>query len=413
VWLSREQEEGFYGGLANEGLWPLCHATFTRPVFRLRDWELYREVNAMFARAVLEEAGDGRALVFVQDYHLALVPRMLRDAAGDRLTIAHFWHIPWPNPETFLAFPWREELLDGLLGNDLLGFQIRQHCGNFLAAVDQGIEARLDRERFEVHRNAGLTKVRPFPISIDFAEHERHAVGAEVESAMQAWRARLDLGDRRLAVGLERMDYTKGIPERLRAFDRLLEQRPEWRGRVVFAQVAAPSRGHLPEYRGVRDEVRRLAEEINARWAEPGWEPVVLLERHHAATDLMALHRLASFCIVSSLSDGMNLVAKEFVASRCDERGVLILSRFTGAHRELPEALEINPFAVHEVSEAMHAALVMPEKEQAWRMARMRSQVARNNVYRWAGKCLSSLLESGSGANADEPAGKPALRLVA
>jgi len=392
VWLTREQEEGFYYGLSNEGLWPLCHMAFTRPVFRQKDWDAYKEVNLLFAKAVLEEAGDGPALVFIQDYHFALLPRMLKELAGNRLVVAHFWHIPWPNREIFRAFPWRDELLDGLLGNDLLGFQVRYHCQNFLDTVDRAIEAKVDHERFTITRNASPTLIRPFPISIDYAEHVDHAASAEVATAIESWRDRLQLGDRLLGIGLERLDYTKGIPERLRGLDDLLERHPEWRGRVVFAQVAVPSRSHLDEYRNIEEEVDALVEQINDRWSRGDWVPIILLKQHHDSTDMMALHRLAQFCVVSSLHDGMNLVAKEFLASRTDGKGVLILSRFTGAHRELPEALEINPFAIHEVSDAMVRALEMPADEQGKRMRRMRDQVAYNNVFRWAGKFLSALL---------------------
>jgi alpha,alpha-trehalose-phosphate synthase [UDP-forming] len=411
VWLTREQEEGFYYGLSNEGLWPLCHMAFTRPKFRQKDWDAYREVNALFAQAVLEEAGDGPALVFIQDYHFALLPRMLKQMAGNRLVVAHFWHIPWPNCEIFRAFPWREELLDGLLGNDLLGFQVRYHCQNFLDTVDRAIEAKVDHERFQVTRHTSPTMVRPFPISIDFSEHSELAETGEVTAAMQSWREVLNLGDRQLGIGLERLDYTKGIPERLRALDHLLELHPEWRGRIVFAQVAVPSRVQLDDYQNIENEVGALVEQINRRWRRNDWEPVVLLKRHFGTTDMMALHRLARFCVVSSLHDGMNLVAKEFVASRVDEKGVLILSRFAGAHRELSDALEINPFAAHEVADAMRRALEMSGAEQRKRMKRLREQVAYNNVFRWAGKFLSALLkfelpENGQDTTLDESLGR-------
>lgn len=392
VWLSQEQELGFYYGLSNEGLWPLCHMAFTRPIFRQGDWDAYREANALFARAVMEEAGDRPALVFIQDYHFALLPRMLKEMAGNRIVVAHFWHIPWPNREIFRAFPWREELLHGLLGNDLLGFQVRHHCQNFLDTVDRAMEAKVDHERFAITRHGGQTMVRPFPISIDFAEHVTLAESDEVDTAMQSWRARLQLGDRALGIGLERLDYTKGIPERLRGFDHLLEHNPQWRGRVVFVQVAVPSRSQLDAYREVEEEVDELVAHINRRWRRNDWVPIVLLKEHYGATDMIALHRLADFCVVSSLHDGMNLVAKEFVASRTDEQGVLILSRFAGAQRELPEALDVNPFAIHEVGLAMLRALEMPAAERRKRMRRLQEQVAYNNVFRWAGKFLSELL---------------------
>lgn len=410
VWLTKEQEAGFYYGLSNEGLWPLCHMAFTRPVFRHQDWEAYRQVNELFAQAVLEEAGDEPALVFIQDYHFGLLPRMLKELAGHRLVVAQFWHIPWPNADVFHTFPWREELLDGLLGNDLLGFQVRQHCQSFLETVDRHLEARVDYERFDVTRRHSPTLVRPFPISIDFAQHAEEAAAPEVDTAMDHWRERLGLEGRLLGIGVERLDYTKGIPERLRGLDHLLEQHPEWRNRVVFAQVAAPTRSQLDEYRGIEEQVDALVTQINARWGHDGWQPIVLLKQHHGSTDMMALHRLARFCVVSSLHDGMNLVAKEFIASREDEQGTLILSRFTGAHRELPEALEINPFAIHEVGDAMRRALEMPAEEQRKRMQRMRDQVAYNNVFRWAGKFLSELLkfelpENGQDLALDEPLG--------
>ena len=393
VWLTKEQEDGYYYGLANAGLWPLCHVTFTRPRFHPRHWQAYREVNELFARAVLEEAGESPSLVFIQDYHFGLLPRILKERGGPRLLVAQFWHIPWPNRETFRAFPWKEELLDGMLGNDLLGFHIRYHCQNFLDTVDRGIEAKVDHERFEVTRGGRATAVRPFPISIDFAAHDAQARDLAVEQAMRDWRKQLRLGDEVVGAGIERLDYTKGIPDRLHGLDLFFERHPEWVRKVVFVQVAVPSRSHLPQYRQAEEEVDRLADEINWKWGTDNWKPVVLLKEHHGPTEMMALHRLARFFVVSSLHDGMNLVAKEFVASRFDEQGVLILSQFTGAYRELPEVLGVNPFAVHELADAVHQAVTMPEAEQRRRMRRMREQVEHNNVYRWAGKFLSALLK--------------------
>jgi len=392
VWLSREQEQGFYYGLANEGLWPLCHITFTPPVFRPADWATYREVNQIYADAVLQEAGDKPTFVFIQDYHFCLLPRMLK-RANAKLIVAQFWHIPWPNREVFRVFPWGEELLDGLLGNDLLGFHIRYHCQNFLDTVDRNIEARVDTDRFQITRGGLTTSIREFPISIDQAEHAAQAQSAEVEQAMIRWRRRLGRTAELLGVGIERLDYSKGIPQRLRAVDHLLEHHPEYRRRFVFLQLAAPSRSHIPEYQRIEDEVENLVESINFKWRDRGWQPVMFLKEHHGPVDMMAVHRLARFCVVSSLHDGMNLVAKEFIASRADDDGVLVLSQFTGSARELTDALQVNPFAVHELGEAMHLALSMPPEERARRMKRMREHVARHNVYRWGGKVLSELLK--------------------
>jgi trehalose 6-phosphate synthase len=392
LWLTREQEDGYYYGLANEGLWPLCHMVFTRPVFKPRHWAVYREVNEMFARAVQEEAGEDPGFVFIQDYHFGLLPRILKKNNGKNLIVAQFWHIPWPSPEVFQTFPWKEELLDALLGNDLLGFHLRYHCQNFLDTVDRTLEAKIDYERFEVTRGGKVTVVRPFPISIDFEEHEARAQSVEVELEMERWRSHLGLRDEAVGIGIDRIDYTKGIPERLRALDHLLENHPEYRERLVFVQIGVPSRLHVRPYKLVSDEIDGLVEQINWKWGTDSWSPIVYLKHQHSPTQMMALHRLADFCLVNSLDDGMNLVAKEFVASRFDEDGALILSRFTGAARELTNAVVVNPFAVDEVAEAMHTALQMPGEERHKRMQKMRRVVAENNIYRWAGKFLSALL---------------------
>jgi trehalose 6-phosphate synthase len=349
-------------------------------------------VNRIYADAVLQEAGDQPTFVFIQDYHFCLLPLMLKEANA-KLIVAQFWHIPWPNREVFRVFPWKEELLEGLLGNDLLGFHIRHHCQNFLETVDRTIEARVDIERFEIIRKGKPTLIRPFPISIDFAEQTALAASPEVETAIARWRRRLGHTAELLGVGIERLDYTKGIPQRLRGVDVLLEKYPELRRRFVFLQVAVPSRSHIPEYQRVEDEVENLVESINYKWQHRGWRPIVFVKEHQGPIDMIALHRMACFCVISSLHDGMNLVAKEFLASRVDDDGVLILSEFTGSARELTDAVLVNPFAVHEIADAMHLALTMPQEERVKRMRRMRQHLERNNVYRWGGKVLSELLK--------------------
>jgi trehalose 6-phosphate synthase len=317
---------------------------------------------------------------------------MLKENDHANLIAAHFWHIPWPNPEMFQACPWKEELLDGLLGNDLLGFQLRCHCQNFLETVERTLEAKVDYERFEITRGGKVTVVRPFPISIDFEEHGASARSQAVEHEIDRWRQQLRLADEWVGIGIDRIDYTKGIPERLRALNRLLEKYPEYRERLVFVQIGVPSRMHVRQYKLVADEIDGLVEELNWKWSTDSWRPIIYLKQQHSPAQMMALHRLADFCLVSSLDDGMNLVAKEFVASRFDENGVLILSRFTGAARELKTAIEVNPFAVDAVAEAMRDALEMPEDERRKRMQKMRAVLAENNIYRWAGKLLSALL---------------------
>jgi trehalose-6-phosphate synthase len=396
VWLTKEQEEGYYHGMANSGLWPLCHVTFTRPTFEPDHWEMYKQVNAIFGDAVLEEAGDRPTFVFIQDYHFALLPRYLKDR-NPNLIIAQFWHIPWPNRETFRVFPWKEELLEGMLGNDLLGFHLRHHCQNFLEAVDRTVEARIEHEQAEIVHQNKSTLVRPFPISIDFERQSTMAASSAVDEELRRWRCGLRDRVEFLGVGIERIDYIKGIPERLRALDRLFEKYPAYRGRLTFLQIGVPSRGQIDPYQQVDAEIDRLVEHVNEKWGTPRWKPIVYRKRHFGSAEMMALHRMADFCIVSSLHDGMNLVAKEFIASRNDNDGVLLVSEFAGAALELTDAVHFNPFAVDELCEGIRLALEMEPAERKRRMLRMRATVRENNVYRWAGKILSALLNVDAG----------------
>lgn len=387
IWITEEEQDGYYYGLANEGLWPLCHIAFTRPVFREQDWRTYRTVNERFADAVVAEARTSAPIVLVQDYHFALLPRMVRERLPDA-TIITFWHIPWPNSETFGIFPWKEEIIHGLLGSSIIGFHTQFHCNNFLETVDRFVESRIDREQESVTLGGQETLIRPYPISIDWppAALERQKSVAECREAV---RRRLGLPpDTKIAVGIERFDYTKGVLDRIRAVDTLLETHPEWRGRFVLLQAAAPTRSKLATYKALQDEAAALADEINAKYADVSPEPIRLIIRHHEPSEVFELFRAADVCIVSSLHDGMNLVAKEFIAARDDEHGVLMLSHFAGASRELAEALIINPYDAHATGEALHAALMMPEAEQHERMKLMRAYVSSRNVYRWAGRML-------------------------
>jgi alpha,alpha-trehalose-phosphate synthase [UDP-forming] len=413
VWLSKEEEAGHYAGLSNQALWPLCHMTYTRPVFDAEHWRMYRRVNQRFAAAVLEEAGNDPAVVFIQDYHFALLPRMLRKA-NPKLVIAQFWHIPWPNKEAFSTFPWQEEMLDGLLGNDVLGFHLPQHCQNFAEAA-KSIGTSTDRAGAEIARAGHSTSVRPFPIGIDFEAHALLAESQEVARHEERWRKKLSLKGKLLGIGIDRLDYTKGIPERLRFLDRLFETHREYRGKLVFLQVAVPSRCDLPAYRQIKEEVENLTAHINRRWRTTFWKPIVLLQKHYTLPEMMALHRLAHFCAVTSLHDGMNLVAKEFVASRADKDGVLVLSKFAGAGNELTDALQINPFSIEEGARAYAAALTMPREERRRRMHKMREIVQEKNIYQWALDIIAELAittgisgESGS----EEPEFDAALELA-
>jgi trehalose 6-phosphate synthase len=387
VWLSPQEEEGYYFGLANEGLWPLCHITFVRPVFRQPDWERYRAVNQKFADAVVAEAQTDAPIVLVQDYHLALVPRMVREQLPNA-TIITFWHIPWPNAEIFGICPWRKELLDGLLGSSVIGFHTQLHCNNFIETADRFIECHIDREQSMVSARGNSAVVRPYPISIAWPPEPLKRQAPVAECRAEIFRRYGLPADVRLAVGVERFDFTKGIPDRFRAVEILLEEHPEWRGRFVMLQIAAPTRSKLPAYQALRVEAESAADKINARFGRQGYRPLILEMRHFEPDQVYELLRAADLCIVGSLHDGMNLVAKEFVAGREDEQGVLLLSTFAGASRELMEALIVNPFDARATAETMDTALRMPAAEQKERMRLMRDIVSENNVFYWAGRML-------------------------
>ncbi|WIM05360.1 MAG: trehalose-6-phosphate synthase [Candidatus Nitricoxidivorans perseverans] len=387
VWLTAEEEAGYYYGFANEGLWPLCHIAHVRPIFRSSDWKHYTEVNLKFAQAVVEEAKVDNPIVLVQDYHLALLPRLIRERLPNA-TVITFWHIPWPNPEAFAICPWQAEILDGLLGSSILGFHTQFHCNNFMDSVDRTLESRVDRELFTVTYGGKTTAVKRYPISIEWPPEVVRTlpVAAECRAAVHRRHGLAD--DHLLGVGVDRLDYTKGILERFLAVERLLEMHPEWIGRFSFAQIAAPTRSSIGQYQAFEAQVRAEADRIDRRFARGDYRPILLKIEHHEPRDVYEYYRAADVCVVSSLHDGMNLVAKEFVSARDDEQGVLILSRFTGAARELPEALEVNPYDIDQCALALHVALTMPKAEQRERMRIMRGLVREFNVYRWAGRML-------------------------
>ncbi len=389
LWLTAEEEQGYYLGFANEGLWPLCHVAHVRPVFRESDWEAYRAVNQRFADAVVAEARGADPIVLVQDYHFALLPAMVREKLPNA-TILTFWHIPWPNPESFGICPWRREILQGMLGSTILGFHTRFHCRNFIETVDRFLEARIEHEHSTISFREDQTLVQAYPISIEWPDDETVAGWPSVPEARRAVRERLGLApETTIAVGIDRFDYTKGILERLNAVERLLEKHPDLIGRFVLVQVAAPTRSSLDEYRSFQERVERLSLRINERFGRSGCQPVHLLAQYHDSHAVNELYRAADMCIVTSLHDGMNLVSKEFVAARSDEHGVLILSRFAGAAREMTEALIVNPYHVEETADALYHAATMPAAEQRARMASLRSTVREFNVFRWAGRMLT------------------------
>ena len=389
IWMTAEEEQGYYYGFANEGMWPLCHVAHVRPVFRESDWEAYRAINQRFADAVIAEARGDDPVVLVQDYHFALLPAMIREKLP-QATILTFWHIPWPNPESFGICPWRREILQGMLGSTILGFHTRFHCKNFIETVDRYLEERIEHEHSTIAYQEKETLVESYPISIEWPSDAEVAAWAPVAACRQTVIERLALpADVCLAVGVDRFDYTKGILERLNAVERLLEKWPSWIGRFVFVQVAAPTRTALDEYRSFQERIERVTLRINERFGRSGYQPVHLLAQHHEHDAVMELFRAADICVVTSLHDGMNLVCKEFVAARDDLRGVLVLSRFAGASRELAEALVVNPYHVEETADALHRAALMPLAEQRERMSSLRSTVREFNVFRWAGRMLA------------------------
>jgi trehalose 6-phosphate synthase len=404
VWLSKEEEEGYYFGFSNEGLWPLCHIAHTRPTFRAKDWEQYQAVNRKFGQALIEEMkGAEEPCVLLQDYHFALLPRLVKKQRPDA-RLAIFWHIPWPNPEAFGICPWQRELLDGLLGADLVGFHTQAHCNNFLQTVDGALESRVNWERFSVERGGHVTQVRPFPISVAFAGtgEPEPPLGGSPYLARGALLREHGVEATFMGIGVERVDYTKGIIERFRGLERFLEKYPGYRGRFCLVQIGEPSRTHIKRYHDLLGEVEAEAGRINWRFQTNHWRPIVYLPWHHSHQEIQRYYKAADLCLVTSLHDGMNLVSKEFIAARDDDQGALILSQFAGASHQLRDALIVNPYDTEQLADAMHFALEMDPSERSARMHRLRQVVKEFNIYRWAADLISGLseirLEPGSDA---------------
>ena len=389
VWLNKEEEDGYYYGFSNEGLWPLCHNTHTRPIFRESDWNMYKKVNQKFADNVLEELPAKNPFVFIQDYHFTLLAKMIKEKRPDA-TIALFWHIPWPNPEAFMICPYHKEILDGMLGCDLIGFHVQNHCNNFLDTANRLLESRVDTEKFSITRFNKETYVRAFPISVD-GHLNSVPGGVSIDKKIADLRKEFDLEDKVVGVGVDRIDYTKGIIERVLAIDRFLEKYPQYKKKFVFIQLAAPSRTHIKRYHDLIGEIDELVEKKNWKYMDSGWKPIIYLKKHFSADEIEPFYALSDFCVVSSLHDGMNLVAKEYVAAKKDLSGALVLSQFTGAARELTDAILINPYSIEDFAENIRLAIEMPLDEKKKRMENMRKIVSENNVYRWAANIVTEL----------------------
>ncbi len=389
VWLSKEEEEGYYYGFANEGLWPLCHMTHTRPVFRESDWQMYKKVNQKFADSVLAELPAKNPFVFIQDYHFMLLGKMIKNKRADT-RIALFWHIPWPNTEVFSTCPYQEQILEGMLACDLIGFHVQSHCNNFLETANKLLESRVDTEKFSVVRFGKETFVRAFPISVDgYLNQSKQSL--DLTREIDRIKKEFELEGKFVAIGVDRIDYTKGIVERVLAVDRFIEKNPQYKNKFVFIQLAAPSRTHIKHYHDLMNEIDELVEKKNWKYSEGEWRPIIYLKKHFSPEEIKPYYALADMCIVSSLHDGMNLVAKEYVASKKDFSGTLILSRFTGAAKELTDSILINPYSIEEFSDAIKTAIEMPAEEKKKRMENMRKIVSENNVYRWAGNIITEL----------------------
>lgn len=389
VWLTEEEELHYFDGFSNEGLWPLCHMAHIRPIFRDEDWRAYQAVNEKFAKAILEEINCNDPIIFIQDYHLSLLPLLLREKIPEAIIIS-FWHIPWPNAEMLQICPWHSDILRGMLGSTIIGFHTKMHCQNFIEAVDRFVEARIEKENLTITHENKETHIGNYPISIAWPEIEVQKAWASVDECKVQICNELELPKGAIiACGVDRMDYTKGICERLAGIEHLLTKHPELIGKFVFVQVASPSRTRLEGYQNLEKRIIEQINNINQKFtSEEGLAPILLLSKSYSQSWLNILYRASQVCVVTSLHDGMNLVCKEYIAAHDDEKGVLILSQFAGASRELVEALIINPYNLEETASAFYKALTMTIQEQQIRMRHLRLIVKKFNVYCWAAKIL-------------------------
>jgi trehalose-6-phosphate synthase len=387
VWMTKKEEEGYYDIVSNEMFWPLCHTVYIRPKFDERAWRTYRAINRRFVDALLEEIGDRKAFVWFQDFHLSLAPKMLKDRRPD-IVSAHFWHIPWPQNETFRACPWKNEILEGLLANDIMGFHTRYHCNNFLETVDRNLESRTDKAEYSVSFKRHKTYVHPFPISVDYdyINGMSQSVGQEQIAKL---RQKEGCTNRFVVLGVERIDYTKGIPEKLNAIDWFLTKNPDYRGKFTYIQIGSPSRIRLEHYKDITEEIDLLVERINWKHGTNRWHPIIYRNYHHDMEEIIEYYKMADCCIVSSLHDGMNLVAKEYISAKTDDEGILILSKFTGASEELDPALKVNPYDTRRFAKALKKAIKMKEEESTDRMRKLRWTVSEHNIYTWAEKVIT------------------------
>jgi trehalose 6-phosphate synthase len=403
VWLTEDQVDGYYYGFSNQVLWPVCHSALTRVASEGRHWEAYEEVNERFADTIAGRVSGGD-VVWLQDYHFGRVPARLQSQVPDDVVVAHFWHVPWPSWDTFRACPHAEALLRGMLGNDLLGVHVERYRQNFLDCVELGLpEAAVDRAAGEVHYRGGVTAVRAFPLGVDTGRIHRLATEEGADDRWERFRSRYDLGDDvRVGVGVDRLDYTKGVPERLDALERLLETHPEWHEEFTLVQVGSESRSRIPAYREVQTEVVETVNRVNTRFRTEDWKPVVYTTDRLSDEELYTLYRNADVAVVSPIRDGMNLVAQEYVAAQSGTDGVLALSDQTGAHDLLGEsAVSVTPQDTTTFAESLHEALTMPAGERRKRMRVLARKCRDNDVSNWIGDVLGEVARIRDGGRTD------------
>ncbi|WP_241692957.1 alpha,alpha-trehalose-phosphate synthase (UDP-forming) [Haloarcula limicola] len=393
VWLSEEEQENYYLGFSNRVLWPICHAALTKVESERRHWEAYREVNRRFADTVAERV-DEESVVWLQDYHFGLAPSMIRERTEHDPAIAHFWHIPWPGPDTFRACPHGEEILRGLLGNDLLGFHVDRYCENFLRCVDELIPmATVDLDAGVVHQPDGRLTVRSFPLGVEADRIQEQSTGAASHARFREFADEHGIdADGMLALGVDRLDYTKGIPERLQALERLFEEQPDLRESFTYVQIGSESRSEIPAYEAVQAEVAEAVERINDRFGTDDWRPVVYETGYVSNETLYALYRAADAALVSPIRDGMNLVAQEYVAAQAEDPGALVLSEQAGIHDRVgDDVLSVTPQNTDEFASAIREALAMSDKERERRMTSLRREIQRNDLESWTETMLDEI----------------------
>ncbi len=391
IFLKKKELDGFYYGFANQTLWPLCHVVFVKPKFNPQWWESYLAVNEKYAQAIVEELNSDNAFIWINDYHLALLPKMLKDK-NPSLTIGTFWHIPWPTYEIFRICPWRKQIIEGLLGSDFIGFHRGYHVDNFIQCARRELEVIIDSEPSSIQYKERQTKLSHIPAGIDYHEIKKE-LGKHKNVTKKIFQTDFDINTLYVVVGVDRVDYTKGLIERLKIIDRFLDKYPEFQEKFTYLSIGAPSRIHIPEYKTLNKELYDLIERINWKYSTIHWKPVHFVNQVLPRSKIFTYYKVADACLITSLDDGMNLVAKEFVICSDNDKGMLVLSRFTGAARDLKSAIQINPYDIDSSADALKIALTMSKDEKIKRNKFMKEVIIKNNIYQWAIDFIEKTLE--------------------